>query len=197
MRHIAFSAHHLQERDMTALSAAALGAAHPLSVGVLALVTLQRLAELVLARRNTRALLARGAVEVAPGHYPAIVGLHAAWLLGLWLLAPAREPSLPLLAVFLLLQVGRGWVLASLGERWTTRIMVLPGAPLVQSGPYRYVAHPNYIVVAGEILVLPLAFGLTAFALVFSALNASALWVRIRAESAALKAGVPAEPASP
>jgi len=168
--------------------AATLAAAHPLSVGVLALVTLQRLAELVVARRNTHALLARGAVEVAPGHYPAIVGLHAAWLLGLWLLAPAREPSLLLLAVFALLQIGRLWVLASLGERWTTRILILPGAPLVRSGPYRYVAHPNYIVVAGEILVLPLAFGLMAFALIFTVLNAAALWVRLRAENAALRA---------
>jgi methyltransferase len=150
-------------------------------------VTLQRLAELALSRRNTRALLARGAVEIAPGHYPAIVALHAAWLLGLWVLAPIREPSLALLAVFGLLQIGRGWVLATLRERWTTRIIVLPEAPMVQSGPYRFLAHPNYAVVAGEILVLPLAFGLVAFALVFTALNALMLWVRVRAEDRALR----------
>jgi methyltransferase len=182
---------------MTASLAAMLAAVHPLSVGVLALVTLQRLAELVLARRNTRALLAHGAVEIAPGHYPAIVGLHAAWLLGLWLLAPMREPSLPLLAAFVLLQLGRLWVLVSLGERWTTRIIVLPGAPMVRSGPYRYLAHPNYMIVAAEILVLPLAFGLAAFALAFTALNAVALWVRIRAEGRALRGDVAAVPASP
>jgi methyltransferase len=172
---------------MTASLAGVLGAVNPLSVAVLALVTLQRLAELALSRRNTRALLARGAVEVAPRHYPAIVALHGAWLMGLWLLAPWREPSLALLALYALLQIGRGWALLTLGERWTTRIIVLPGAPLVQSGPYRLFAHPNYAVVAGEILVLPLAFGMPVFALAFSVLNALALWVRVRAEDAALR----------
>ena len=142
----------------------ALAELEPLSIAVLALVTLQRLAELALARRNTRLLMARGAVEVAPEHYPAIVAMHGAWLLGLWLLAPTREVNLPLLVMFGLLQLGRFWVLATLGERWTTRIVVLPGASLVRSGPYRFVSHPNYIVVAGEILVLPLVFGLVAFA---------------------------------
>jgi methyltransferase len=158
----------------------------PLSVAILVLVTLQRLGELALARRNTRRLLARGAVEVAPGHYPAIVGLHAAWLLGLWVLAPAREASLVLLAVFGLLQVGRAWVLATLGGRWTTRIVVVPGETLAAAGPYRFLAHPNYAIVAGEVLVLPLVFGLVAFALVFTVLNAVVLWVRIRAEDNAL-----------
>jgi methyltransferase len=172
------------------MTASLIGTLDPISVAVLALVTLQRLAELALSRRNTRALLARGAVEIAPGHYPAIVALHAAWLLGLWALAPAREPSLPLLAVFGLLQVGRGWVLATLRERWTTRIVVLPGAPLVQSGPYRFLAHPNYAIVACEVLVLPLAFGLVAFALVFTALNAGVLAVRLRAEHRALRGGL-------
>jgi methyltransferase len=172
---------------MTAWLAGALAGAHPLSLAVLALVTLQRLAELVLAHRNTRRLLARGAVEVAPGHYPAVVALHAAWLLGLWLLALPREPSLALLAVFGAMQIGRGWILAALGPRWTTRIIVVPGAPLVQSGPYRFIRHPNYLIVAGEILVFPLAFGLPLFAVAFSGLNALVLWVRIQAEDAALR----------
>lgn len=172
---------------MIAWAAGVLAAVHPMSAAVLALVTLQRLAELALAHRNTRRLLARGAVEVAPGHYPAIVALHAAWLLGLWLLAPSRVPNPVLLAVFGVLQVGRGWVLASLGPHWTTRIIVVPGAPHVRSGPYRFVRHPNYLIVTGEILVLPLAFGLTLFAAVFSALNALVLWVRIQAEDAALR----------
>jgi methyltransferase len=171
---------------MTAWLAGALAAAHPLSLAVLVLVTLQRLAELVLARRNTRRLLAQGGVEIAPGHYPALVALHAAWLSGLWLLALPKEPSLALLAVFGAMQIGRGWVLAALGPRWTTRIIIIPGAPLVRSGPYRLLSHPNYLIVAGEILVLPLAFGLPLFAVVFSALNALVLWVRIRAEDAAL-----------
>jgi methyltransferase len=172
---------------MNAWSAAALGGIHPLSLAVLALVTLQRLAELALARRNTRALLAQGGVEVAPGHYPAIVALHAAWLAGLWLLAPSRAPDIALLALFALMQIGRGWVLASLGTRWTTRLIVVPGAPLVRSGPYRFCRHPNYMIVAGEILVLPLAFGLPLFAVLFSALNALVLWVRLQAEEAALR----------
>ena len=171
---------------MTAWLTGALAAAHPLSLAVLALVTLQRLAELALARRNTRRLLAQGAVEIAPGHYPAVVALHAAWLSGLWLLALPRAPDLALLAVFGVLQMGRGWVLAALGSRWTTRIIVVPGVPLVRSGPYRFLSHPNYLIVAGEILVLPLAFGLPLFAAVFSILNAVALWVRIQAEHAAL-----------
>jgi methyltransferase len=171
---------------MTAWAAGVLAAAHPLSLAVLALVTLQRLVELVLARRNTRLLLAQGGVEVAPGHYPAIVALHAAWLAGLWLLALPMVPNLALLAVFGVMQIGRGWVLAALGPRWTTRIIVVPGAPLVRSGPYRLLSHPNYLIVAGEILVLPLAFGLPLFAAVFSGLNALVLWVRIQAEDAAL-----------
>jgi methyltransferase len=171
---------------MTEWLAGALAAAHPLSLAVLVLVTLQRLAELVLARRNTRRLLAQGGAEIAAGHYPALVALHAAWLSGLWLLALPKEPSLALLAVFGALQIGRGWVLAALGPRWTTRIIIVPGAPLVRWGPYRLLRHPNYLIVAGEILVLPLAFGLPLFAVIFSALNALVLWVRIRAEDAAL-----------
>jgi methyltransferase len=158
------------------------------SLAVLAFVTVQRIAELFLANRNTRRLKARGAFEAAPGHYPLIVALHAAWLGGLWALGWDRPLQLGWLGVFAVLQAGRIWVLASLGERWTTRIIVLPGAPLVRRGPYRLIAHPNYVVVAGEILVLPLAFGLALYGLVFSLLNAAVLFVRIRAEQAALKA---------
>lgn len=159
---------------------------------VLVLVTLQRLGELVLARRNTRRLFARGAVEVAPEHYGLIVAVHAAWLAGLWWLAPEGVPHPVWLAAFVGLQLLRLWVLASLGERWTTRIIVLPGAPLVQRGPYRFVSHPNYAVVVGEIAALPLAFGLPGFALAFSLLNAAALAVRVRAEGAALREAPPA-----
>ena len=155
---------------------------------ILALVTAERLAELALARRNTARLLARGAVEAAPGHYPLIVLLHAAWLGGLWLLAPGRPVEPLWLGLFLVLQAGRAWVLATLGGRWTTRIIVLPGAPLVRAGPYRFLSHPNYVVVVGEIAALPLAFGLVGYALAFSLLNAMVLAIRIRAESAALAA---------
>jgi methyltransferase len=154
---------------------------------ILGLVTLQRLGELVLARRNTARLLARGAHEVGAAHYPLIVLLHAAWLAGLWYLAFDTAPNLVWLAVFFVLQVGRVWVIATLGERWTTRIVVLPGAPLVATGPFRFVAHPNYCIVAAEILVLPLVFGLVSYGLVFSVLNALILAWRIRCESAALR----------
>ncbi len=160
-----------------------------LPLAVLALVTLQRGSELLIARRNTRRLLAQGAVEVAPGHYPLIVLLHAAWLAGLWILAWNRAVDLRWLALFCLLEAARLWVLASLGARWTTRIIVLPGAQLVRRGPYRFFSHPNYLVVAGEIAVLPLAFNLPLYAIVFSVLNAAILTVRIRVESAALGKG--------
>ena len=126
---------------------------------VLALVTAERLGELWLARRNTAGLLARGAYEVRPGHYPLIVALHAAWLAGLWLWGASRPVDLGWLAVFAVLQGLRLWVLGTLGRRWTTRIIVLPGAPLVSGGPFRFFSHPNYLVVIGEIAVLPLALG--------------------------------------
>ena len=158
------------------------------AVMILALVTLQRLGELVLARSNTRRLLARGAVESGAEHYRFIVALHAAWLIGLWLLAWDRPVNLPLLLLFVLLQAGRVWVIATLGRRWTTRIITLPGETLVRKGPFRFVSHPNYIVVAGELAVLPLAFGLPLYALVFTALNAAMMWVRIRCEQRALDA---------
>jgi methyltransferase len=153
---------------------------------LLSLVTLQRLGELALARRNTRRLKARGAREVAPDHYPLIVGLHAAWLAGLWALGRRRAVRPGGLATFLALQAARGWVLASLGERWTTRIIVLPDKSLVRRGPYRFMRHPNYAVVAGEIAALPLVLGLPRFAAVASALNAAVLAIRIRAEDRAL-----------
>jgi methyltransferase len=159
-----------------------------LSLVILALVTAQRLGELVLARRNTAALLAKGGVERGAEHYPVIVGLHAAWLGGLWILAWDRPASLAWLAVYLVLQGLRAWVLVSLGSRWTTRIIVVPGETLVRRGPYRFIPHPNYVVVAAEIAVLPLVFGLAGYAIVFSLLNASVLWLRIRTENAALRA---------
>lgn len=161
------------------------------AVLILSLVTAQRLAELIVSRRHTRALLARGAYEVGAGHYPLIVAVHAGWLAALWWLAPGRPVLWPLIGLFALLQGARLWVLATLGERWTTRIIVLPGAPLVARGPFRFVRHPNYLVVIAEIALLPLAFGLWQVALIFSLLNAAVLTVRIRAEEKALdtKAG--------
>jgi len=157
------------------------------SVAILGLVTLQRLGELVLARRNTRRLLGEGGVEYGAAHYPLIVGLHAAWLLGLWALAWDRPVHVGWLVAYGVLQGLRVWVLASLGSRWTTRIIAVPGETLVRRGPYRFVSHPNYLVVAGEIAVLPLVFGLPAYAAAFTLANAAVLWIRIRAETAALR----------
>jgi methyltransferase len=157
-----------------------------LATAILALVTLQRLGELVLARHNTRALLARGGIEVGARHYPLIVAVHAAWLIVLWIFGRDQAVDLLALALFIVLQGLRVWILVTLGARWTTRIMVLPGEKLVASGPYRYLSHPNYVVVAGEIAVLPLALHLPVVAVVFTLLNAIVLAIRIRAETRAL-----------
>lgn len=156
---------------------------------IIALVVLQRLAELVYGEHNTRALRARGAVEVGAGHYSLIVLLHAAWLVAVTLLLPAPVTiDWFLIALFVVLQVLRVWVIATLGPYWTTRILTLDGAPLVRRGPYRFVRHPNYLVVAAEIAVLPLAFGEWSVALVFTVLNAAMLAWRIRREDEALAA---------
>jgi methyltransferase len=159
-----------------------------ISVALLVFVTAQRLLELAVSKRNTAELMARGAVEHGAGHYPAMVALHTAWLAGLWLLAAGIEPNLWLAGLYLLIQAFRIWTLASLGRRWTTRIVVVPGETLVARGPYRFMRHPNYAVVVAEMLVLPLVFGLHAYAMIFSLLNAVVLAVRIRAENEALGA---------
>jgi methyltransferase len=156
------------------------------NIVILAFVTLERLFELWLSRRNMRRLLAEGAREHGSGHYSLIVAVHALWLASLWWLAPFRPVDGFWLAMFVLLEIARLWVLTSLGRRWTTRVIVLPNAPLVRRGPYRFVNHPNYLVVVGEIAVLPLVFGLWQVALLFSLLNAMVLTVRIRTENRAL-----------
>jgi methyltransferase len=153
---------------------------------ILLLVTLQRLGELLLSRYHTSRLLAKGAIEIGRSHYPLVVALHASWLAALWIWGRDQDVDLAALAGFVVLQGFRLWVLATLGERWTTRIIVLPGAPLVTSGPYRYFSHPNYAVVVAEIALLPLALHLPWLALVFTLLNAAMLTIRIRAEARAL-----------
>ena len=155
---------------------------------ILVLVTLQRLGELVLSNYNTRRLLARGAIEVGASHYPLVVSVHAAWLIALWIWGRDQDVGLAALSGFVVLQALRVWVLATLGPRWTTRIIVLPGESLVASGPYKYLAHPNYAIVVGEIALLPLALHLPLLALIFTALNAAVLVIRIRAETSALSA---------
>lgn len=154
---------------------------------ILLLVAIQRLGELVLAARNTRALLARGGREIGARHYPLFIALHSAWLAAiLWAVPWQAQPVWALVAVFAVLQGLRVWVIATLGPYWTTRIITLEGAPLVRSGPYRFVRHPNYWIVTAEIAVLPLAFGAWQVALVFSVLNALLLRHRIAVEEGAL-----------
>ena len=149
-------------------------------------LVVQRLAELSLAKRNTARLRARGGVEFGAAHYPLIVALHSLWLLGLWTFGHDRPVAPVWLAAFFVLQIGRVWVIASLGPRWTTRVIVLRGAPPVARGPYRRLRHPNYVVVALEIAVVPLALGLPLFALAFSLANGVLLTHRVRVENTAL-----------
>lgn len=156
-----------------------------------ALVGVQRLVELVLARRNERRARARGAVERGRSHYLFIVALHSLWLLATLIEGLLRGPELPALwpiplALFLLVQPLRYWALVSLGERWNTKILVVPGAKPIRRGPYKYLSHPNYVVVVVEILTFPLIFGAWVTALVFTVSNAAVLWVRVREENRAL-----------
>lgn len=156
------------------------------AVAIVALVVAQRLVELWIARRNTAALIAQGGVEHGAGHYPVIVLLHSAWLMAmLWVALGEPAVNYPLIGIFLVLQAGRVWVLTTLGRYWTTRIITMPGAPMIRRGPFRFVRHPNYLVVALEIVVLPLAFGRIDLAVLFGSANVAVLAWRIRAEERA------------
>ena len=157
----------------------------PSGLLLLTYVTLQRLVELIVARRNTRALVAEGAYEVGASHYPVMVSLHATWLLTLWVFGWNHALVPGYLALVVLLQFGRYWVLRTLGKRWTTRIIMTPWAPPVTSGPFRFVRHPNYLIVAFELPAISLALGLLWHALVFGALNLLMIAWRIRSEVAA------------
>jgi len=153
---------------------------------LLVFVTLQRGAELVWGQLNERRLRALGAIEVGARHYPLIVLLHASLLVWIWLRGWDRALVWPWVVLFLLLQAARVWVLATLGRRWTTRVLFLPGETLVKRGPFRFVPHPNYTVVVLEIVVLPMAFGLWGAAILFGLLNLAMLTWRIRVEERAL-----------
>ncbi len=153
---------------------------------LLAYLTVQRLIELWWAKRNEARLMASGGVEYGHSHLSPMILFHAAWMAGLWFFAYDRPVEPFFFALFVVLQIARFWVLATLGRRWTIRIIVVPGERLVAQGPYRLLRHPNYAVVSGEIAVVPLALGLPAYALVFSILNAGILAIRITAENAAL-----------
>lgn len=152
---------------------------------LLLFLVVQRLSELVLSKRNTKKLLAKGATEYGAEHYPLMIALHASWLVALVWFGIDQSLSMPWLALFVVLQVARVWILFSLGSRWTTRIIVLR-EPLVTRGPFAWLKHPNYLLVIAEVLTVPMIFGLPLVAAVFSALNAAMLTLRISAEEAAL-----------
>ena len=152
----------------------------------LAFIVVQRLGELVIAKRNTAALLARGAHEVGAAHYPVMVALHSAWVLCLLIFGYSQDIHLGWLALYAVLQVFRVWILGTLGRRWTTRIIVID-EPLVAKGPFRFIPHPNYTLVVLEVFVAPMVLGLVWVALLFSALNAAMLYHRIRVEDGALR----------
>lgn len=154
---------------------------------ILLLVTLQRLSELVIAKRNTAGLIAKGAVEHGASHYPVMVLLHASWLAGLWWFGWNANIVWPFMLLYIALQAFRIWILATLGSRWTTRILTVPNETLVAKGPYKFVRHPNYLLVLLEVPLLPLALGLPWFGALFGALNIAMLAWRIRIEDQALK----------
>jgi methyltransferase len=158
---------------------------------LLAYVTAQRLAELWWAKQNEARLLAGGGVEYGHWHLSLMIVVHAAWLVGMWLWAYDRSVDPIYLTLFVALEIARLWVLSTLGRRWTIRIIVVHGEQLVARGPYRFLRHPNYLVVCGEVAVVPLALGLPTYALVFTLLNAALLAIRIPEENAALAAANP------
>ena len=164
------------------------------------LVGLERIAELVVSTRNAAWSLDRGGVETGRGHYPFMVVLHSALLAGMLVEAWVRRPEVPgvlawsMLALVIASQALRWWCIATLGSRWNTRVIVVPGLPPVASGPYRFLPHPNYVAVVVEGIALPLVHAAWITAVVFTVLNAALLTVRIGVENAALRS-LPAEAA--
>lgn len=155
-------------------------------------VGVERLAEMAVSRRNAAWAFARGGVETGRAHFPVMVALHTAFLAGcvaeVWLAGRPFVPALgwPLLALVFACQGVRWWCVRALGPRWNTRVIVVPGMPLVRSGPYRWLAHPNYVIVVVEGLALPLVHGAWVTAVVFTVANAALVAVRLRAERRAL-----------
>jgi methyltransferase len=155
---------------------------------LLAFVTAQRLGELWWAKQNEARLFAAGGIEYGGSHFPVMIAVHSSWLVGIWLLAYQHSVVPVFLGLFIVLQLARLWIMATLGRRWTVHVVVVPGERLVARGPYRFLRHPNYAVVIGEIAAVPLALGMPIYALVFSILNAAVLALRISVENAALAA---------
>jgi len=155
---------------------------------ILVIVAVLRLIELIHSYRNAKRLLENGGVEYGRKHYPLLVLIHLSWLISIWLVVPPdTDPSIGLLSVFITLQICRFWVIASLGPYWTTRVISSNKFPIIVNGPYRFMKHPNYLVVCGEIAVLPLVFGAVEIATIFSILNAAVLIWRIKIEENALE----------
>lgn len=160
--------------------------------GLIALVGVERLAELVVAKRNAKWSFARGGIETGRGHYPAMVALHIAFLLSCILETIVFDrPFIPLLgwtmfALFLAAQALRWWCIETLGHQWNTRVIVVPGMQRITSGPYRWMSHPNYVAVVVEGIALPLIHTNYITAIAFTTINAFILWLRIRSEREAL-----------
>jgi methyltransferase len=159
---------------------------------LVAVVALERLAELAVSRRNAAWSFAHGGLETGRGHYPAMVVLHVGFLVAMlveaWLRRPEVAPALAwtMLVVIAASQGLRWWCIATVGSRWNTRVIVVPGLPLVRSGPYRFLSHPNYVAVVVEGMALPMVHGCWITAVGFTVVNAGVLSVRLRAEGAAL-----------
>lgn len=156
------------------------------TLAFLGFIIVQRLTELVIAKRNTAALMRRGAQEHGASHYPFMVALHTLWIVSLVTFGHDQQIIWFWLVLFVALQFLRVWILATLGQRWTTRIIVLD-EPLVLGGPFKVLRHPNYVLVVAEIFVAPMVLGLWQIAIVFSVLNAAMLYVRIGVEDKALQ----------
>lgn len=160
------------------------------------LVLLQRVAEEIHSTRNTRALLARGAREEGASYYPVVAVAHLSWIAGLFfLIPPDAQPFWPLIGLYVVLQAARYWVIATLGPYWTHRIITIDDAPIVSSGAFRLLKHPNYAITVAETLLLPSAFAAVALALIMTAIWAAVLSYKIRLEDAALasRSGRPAQ----
>lgn len=159
---------------------------------VVALVGVERLAEMVVAKRNAAWSFAHGGIETGRGHWPFMVALHLGLLVGalaeVWLLDRPFIPWLgwTMLVLLIAAQALRWWCIATLGRQWNARVIVVPGAPRVTSGPYRWFRHPNYVAVVVEGIALPLLHTAWVTALVFTVLNAVVLTLRLRAEERAL-----------
>ena len=165
-------------------------------------VGLERVAELVVSKRNAAWAFERGGVERGFGHYPVMVVLHTGLLVGALVEVWVRRPDPPsalawsMLALVVLSQALRWWCITTLGRRWNTRVIVVPGLPLVSGGPYRFIPHPNYVAVVVEGAALPLVGSAWITAVVFTVCNAALLTVRIRVEDQALAEAAPAAPSA-